>query len=73
MGYKAIMWVHGRVIRIIVRSDYIVDMDDSWNNRASAEAWVYAQYGSDCRIHFETTFDKIKELDQEWLRCANGD
>lgn len=44
---KAVFWIHGNKCRILVFTfdGQVVDNDDSWNNRASAQSYIFHKYG----------------------------
>lgn len=62
----------GKRARIIVKNcGNVIDMEDHWNNRASAECAVYREYPQ-AKIKFITDKDTIKILNAEWTSCKNG-
>lgn len=69
----ATLWISDRKCKVLVADSEgrIIDTDDTWNNRASAESWVYDAYPG-ARVKFVTDAAKIKELNSEWNSCRNG-
>jgi hypothetical protein len=68
----ATIWISGRLARVIVADDgRPIDLNDDWNNIASAQSWSYDTYPeAEQRIVRDAA--KTRELDKEWDRCKNG-
>jgi hypothetical protein len=66
---KALLWLHGDRCRILLYNEagVIIDWDDTWNNRASAEMTVLAGF-PDAEIQFVrySETEKITELNAVW-------
>jgi hypothetical protein len=68
----ATLWISGKVCRVIVRVDAsVVDMNDDWNNVASAQSWAYDAYPDAIQKTIRDS-SRIPELDAEWNRCKLG-
>ena len=70
---KAILWIHDRVCRVLLQDSEgrTIDMNDDWNNRASAESMVYSSY-PDADLKFVQNKDKVDVLNQEWNACMGN-
>lgn len=72
---KAVLWLTESKCRVLVYSSegHVVDTNDDWNNRASAELTVKSCYPT-AKISFvrHTETEKIKELNSEWNSCVHG-
>ncbi len=68
----ATLWITGKVCRVIVTSDdHIIDLNDDWNNIASAQSWLYDAY-PEAKQNTVRDRSKVQELDAEWNRCKLG-
>lgn len=66
MNMEAVLWIHGNRCRVVLKHDgRIIDTDDTWNNRASAELTVQTSVPY-ATIRFVTDETEIQELNQEW-------
>lgn len=69
---KAIIWISGRVARILIKDgESVIDTNDDWNNIASAQSWVYENY-PEAEVKTVRDDKARKEMDQEWSACVNG-
>lgn len=69
---KADLWISGDACRILVtEGGVVIDTNESWNNRASAELAVYDLY-PEAIVKFHRDSDKIKALEEEWQRCMGN-
>lgn len=72
---KAILWLHESKCRVLLYSaeGNVIDTNDDWNNRASAEMTVMAVCPT-AKITFVryTETDRIKQLNAEWNACVLG-
>ena len=63
---EAILWLHEKKCRIMLKSDgKVVDKDDNWNNRASAEMTVRMSV-PEATMRFVRDADEIQALNKEW-------
>ncbi len=69
------IWNYGKIYRILVFSStdddgrrHVIDTNDEWNNRTSAQSWAYSEY---LEFPQETIRDEeeIKELNRLWDEC----
>jgi hypothetical protein len=69
---NATIWISGRTCRVIVTNNgNVIDLNDDWNNIASAQSWLYDYYPEAAQKAIRD-HSKIKELDAEWNRCKLG-
>jgi hypothetical protein len=72
---KAVLWLHDEACRVLIydESGKVIDSNDDWNNRASAEMTVLMSYPS-CEMTFIrwTEDEKIKKMNREWEVCILG-
>jgi hypothetical protein len=69
---QAFIWLHGRTCRVLIKDNgNVIDMNDDWNNHASAESWVYDTYPT-ATIKSVRDLDRIKSLNDEWSMCKFG-
>ena len=62
---EAVLWIHGSKCRVLLKKDgVVIDTNDMWNNRASAEAMVL-QAVPEARLRFATGAE-VEELNAEW-------
>lgn len=62
----ALLWIHNRKCRTLVKDgDRIVDSNDAWDNRASAELSVNLAY-PESDIEFVTEPGRVETLNREW-------
>jgi hypothetical protein len=69
----ATLWISQRLCRILIRDSEgrIIDTNSEWNNRASAESWVYEFY-PEATVQFSADPAAKRDLDQEWSACVTG-
>jgi len=69
----ATLWISGRTCRVLVKNgDRTIDMNDDWNNIASAQTAIYESYPEAEQIVIRNDA-AIKALNSEWNRCKLGD
>lgn len=72
---KATIWVHNKIARVLVfgENGNVIDTNDDFNNRASAESWVLELYPEATVSYiFGSATERIKELNREWSYCVEG-
>lgn len=64
------LWISDGKCRVLVfdADGRIIDTNDLWNNRASAESWVYDTY-PEIEVKFYDKKDHRRELDAEYRAC----
>jgi hypothetical protein len=67
---EAILWIHDKKCRVLLKEDgVVVDKNDTWNNRASAEHMVRTS-APEATIRFIKTTPEsapeIEKLNVEW-------
>ena len=63
---EAFLWMHNKKCRVLLKEDgVVVEKDDSWNNRASAECMVL-DLDPEVAINFVKTPLEITKLNEEW-------
>jgi hypothetical protein len=67
------MWITGGECRVLVKTDegHVIDTNNEWNNRLSAEVWLYTWYPG-TKVRFETDERKVRDLNREWSACVTG-
>lgn len=63
---EAILWLHGDKCRVMLKSEgKVIDRDDTWNNRASAEMTVMLSVPN-ATMRFTKDANEIQALNKEW-------
>jgi hypothetical protein len=65
---EAILWIHEKRCRVLLKEDgVVVDKNDMWNNRASAEHMVRTSI-PEATVRFTKSASEIERLNVDWLR-----
>ena len=63
---KAILWLHGGLCRVMLKDgDKIIDTNEMWNNRCSAE-YMVSKSVPNADSRFVVDASEIKLLNAEW-------
>jgi ribonuclease HI len=69
------LWISKNLCRILIYADNgsVIDTNNEWNNRASAESWVNQYYPeAKQKFYSRDVMSEIKRLDEEWNSCVHG-
>ena len=68
----AILWIYDKKCRVLLKDgDQVLDLNDTWNNRASAESMVLRSF-PEANIQFVHDPNKIDVLNAEWDVLTKG-